>query len=157
MLGKFGEWLGESRPEVVFLPVIVYGYIYIERDNLEPCSTFVPLGFSSKVFLGLAVVTAIVAAVFYADIINDDSDQTVADISGDAAQEYHEEAGRYESVMIVVFVVYLSLLIESFVELLLRWCHDDPVLVSIALFAIILVVVLATEFLMPGPQSFEDE
>lgn len=92
MLGQVGKWLRQNRPEVVFLPVIIYGYIYVEGGRLTPCRNVFPLGLPSVTYLGLAVVTAVLAAIFYTDIINDTSVPSEKDISFDAAREHAEKS-----------------------------------------------------------------
>jgi glucan phosphoethanolaminetransferase (alkaline phosphatase superfamily) len=153
MIGKFSDWLGKSRPEVVFLPVIVYGYIYVERDSLAPCTTFLARGYPSGIFLGMAILTAVVAAVLYTDIVYTEStDQSVSKVSKEEAAEYVEETGNYGLVVSASFAVYILLLAISAAELGIRWCRQDPVLVSIALFALIFVVVMITKGRIPEDQ-----
>lgn len=154
MLGKFSEWLRQNRPEVVFLPVVIYGYIYVEGDSFQPCWNVLPFGLSSMVFLWLAVATAVLAAIFYTDIINNSPDQPMDNVSLDAAREHDEESGLYGTVMVVVFGLYLLFLTVSLGELLLRSCRSDSVLISILLFVIILGVVLVAEVLMLDSENF---
>ncbi|MFC7010071.1 hypothetical protein [Halalkalicoccus salilacus] len=153
MLGQGGKWLRQNRPEVVFLPVIIYGYIYIEGGRLTPCWNIFPLGLPSGTYLGLAFLTAVLAAIFYMDIINDTSDSSEQDVSFEAAREHAEESGLYEAAVLFSFLLYLLLLLVSLGELLIRICHNDLVLVSILLFTVILVVVIITEGLMPGTEN----
>lgn len=153
MLGQGGKWLRQNRPEVVFLPVIIYGYIYIEGGRLTPCWNVLSLSRPSGTYLVLAVVTAVLAAIFYTDIINDTSESSEQEVSFEAAREHAEKSGLYEAAVLFAFLLYLLLLLASLGELLIRMCHNDLVLVSIMLFTVILVVVIITEALMPDTEN----
>lgn len=151
-MSKFGEWLGEKRPEVLFLPVVVYGYIYVEHDNLGPCTILISRGFSSTAFLVLAALTAVAAAILYTALIYTDFDALPAELSPEEPWQQVEETGMYKWTMILVMVVYAGLFLGSVVELVLRWCREDMVLISIGLFYLTLIVMLITESQIPDSQ-----
>jgi hypothetical protein len=133
MLSGIISLFDENRSETVFLPTVVFGYIYVKKHSLSTCSNiidFIPsiVSFNS-IFLFAAIFSSIIASAVYG---------TRTNIDGSSSQS------NGISMIKIVFSIQLSLLIISFIELFARLCSKDIIILSLFLFYLSLFVITMT-------------
>jgi|AntDeeMinimDraft_4_1070355.scaffolds.fasta_scaffold04497_3 hypothetical protein len=124
----------QNRSEAVFLPVISFGYIYSKHKSLTTCGTVTEtlpsLGYSSNVFLWLALGSTILASFMYGAGGNPDKPTEPRDLL---------------SLPMFASVLHILLMVLSFVELIARVCSGDLLILGLAFLYIALAVIQVTE------------
>lgn len=120
MLQSFFSLVGQNKSEAVFLNAVALGYIYAEADHLILCSvaTKIPdLGLPRATFLLLAVLSLLPSSYIYT----------------------HNRPNRPENAedmpwsALAAAVFHLTFIVVCFVELLIRVCTDDLVVIGLFL------------------------
>ena len=134
MSSSFLTLLDQNRSQTVFLPTVVFGYIYVKFGSFTMCSSIVnslpSFGGSRLIFLGLAVGSTVLAAVIYGARTELESPDTVGDLWSGA---------------VLASVIQFTLLAWSFVELGIRVCSRDIIIISLFLLYVALMVIRLTE------------
>ncbi len=144
MLGNLGRWIGKDREEVIFLPVLVFGYLYVEFDKLTPCFAPFSFGFSERVFLLLTVVCVLVASILYTILNSLDSDLS----KSEARDKLTSLSGKSQILLTGFVLIYICLLIASMGELVLRLCHQDLIIIGLTMFYLVLITVTTTDVMI---------
>lgn len=144
MISNLGRWIGKDREEAIFLPILVFGYIYVEFDDLYSCFDLFSLELSEQVFLVLTIVCAIVAAILYAVLTGLDSNLSRVE----ARNRLKSYSFGSQIVLTGLVLIYISLLITSIGELVLRLCNQDIVIIGLAIFSLVLITVSTTEMIL---------
>ncbi len=144
MLGNIGRWISKDREEVIFIPVLVFGYIYVEFDELTPYFNPFSFGFSERAFLLLTVVCVVVASILYTVLNALSSDLS----KSEARDKLKSLSGKSKLLLTVLVLIYIVLLLSSIGELVLRLYHQDLVIIGLAMFYLVLITVSTTEFMM---------
>ncbi|WP_254534063.1 hypothetical protein [Natrinema gelatinilyticum] len=123
----------KERDVTLFLPAAIFGYIYSEYSAVPPCpwvaDNIGTLDAPVPVFMGLAVFSAALAAVLYSI---PEKTFAAAKSKGGAA-------------VAVAWIVHSLLLGISFLELAVRVCSQDIILVGIFLLYVVLGVSTAVD------------
>ena len=120
MLQSLLSLVGQNRSETVFLNALTFGYIYAKAGELIVCSPFteIPgLGLPRATFLLLAVLSLLPSSYIYTH------DQP----------DLPENFDEIPWLAFVVAICHLLFFAVCFVELLLRVCTDDLVVVGLFL------------------------
>lgn len=121
MIAQLFGIVGRFREESVFLPILSFGYIYAESDQLAPCSVVPPdlieLGLHSSIYL-LFSFLSIIAGTYMYTARNRFVPSTLKEIF---------------SIKVMLPILFLLLFLLSFVEVALRVCSRDIVIVGLCL------------------------
>lgn len=133
MANGFLDFL-QNRPEAVFLPVVSFGYPYTEYDSLSKCliaTELLPtLELSPYVFLYLAIVGTVVSSFMY---------------RAKGEPDKPSEPGDIVSIPILTSFIHPLLMVLSFVELAIRVCSNDTIVVGLTLLYVALLIIGVTE------------
>jgi len=134
MSSSFLTLLDQNRSQTVFLPTVVFGYIYVKFGSFTVCSSIVnalpSFGGSRLTFLWLAVGSTVLAAIMYGARTELESPDAVGDL---------------RSGTVLASVVQFTLLAWSFVELGIRACSRDIIIIGLFLLYVALIVIRLTE------------
>jgi hypothetical protein len=134
MSSSFLTLLDQNRSQTAFLPAVVFGYIYVKFGSFTVCSNIVnalpSLGGSRLTFLGLAMGSTVLAAVMYGARTEPESPDVVGDLWSWA---------------VLASVVQFTFLAWSFVELGIRACSQDIIIIGLFLLYVALIVIRVTE------------
>jgi len=137
MSSSFLTLLDQNRSQTVFLPAVAFGYIYTKFSSFTVCTGLVDVlpsfGGSRLIFLWLAVGSTVLAAFMY---------------GSRAEPEPPSDIGDLRSMAVLASVAQFTLLTWSFVELGIRVCSHDIVIIGLFLLYVALVVIRATEVSM---------
>lgn len=124
----------QNRSEAVFLPVISFGYIYAKHESLTMCTAVTEIlpsfGYSSTIFLWLALGSTILASFMYGVGGNPDKPTELRDLL---------------SLPMFASGLHILLMIFSFVELIARVCSGDLIILGLAFLYIALAIIQLTE------------
>jgi len=127
-------FLDENRSESVFLPTLVFGYVSTLSEPATRCFGFADplysLSGSSEIYLLMAVGSTILSAIMYAGRDSIIRPTKLSDIVSPFA---------------VATLIHFLLLGISFVELILRACSNDLIIVSLLLIYVALFTMRGTE------------
>lgn len=134
MSSSFLTLLDQNRSQTVFLPTVVFGYIYANFGSFMICPNIVNLlpsfGGSRLTFLWMAIGSTVLAAVMY---------------GARAELESPDAVGNLRSWVVLASVVQFTLLAWSFMELGIRVCSQDIIIIGLFLLYVALIVIRATE------------
>jgi len=134
MSSSFLTLLDQNRSQTVFLPPVVFGYIYVKLGSFTVCSSMVNVlpsfGGSRLTFLWLAVGSTVLAAVMYGARTELESPDAVGDLRPGA---------------VLTSLVQFTLLAWSFLELGIRVCSQDIIIIGLFLLYVALIVIRLTE------------
>lgn len=124
----------QNRPEAIFLPVVSFGYIYTMYDSLSRCLIFIDflptLGFPPYVFLCLAIAATVVSSFMY---------------GAKGKPDKPSEPGDILSLPIFASILHILLMAFSFVELVIRVCSNDTIIVGLTLLYVAFMIIGVTE------------
>lgn len=120
VLGSLFSLPSQNRSETAFLPVVTFGYIYVKSEQLPLCAVSMYLDvFSLPRYVLL--MAAVISAIFSAFVFVHDPPRPPSELR------------EILSFPILAGIFQLLFFIWSFLELLLRVCSYDAVIVGLLL------------------------
>ena len=149
MFGLLGRMVTENRKESLFLPVVVFGYIYAKHSSIAICSynplaeytTFVYTGLPRWGYLLGAMLTAVGGAIIYHLREQTEANNEDYESLEDVLREQLSGNRLIKTLTVTIFSVgYLSVSLLSIVALGSRLCNGDLVIVGASAIYLILFV-----------------